>query len=293
MMNTKLDIESLRALRCIAEHGGVTRAAAHLSLTQPAVSHKIRRMEDSIGATLLNRRGNGPLLTETGERLLTYAERILSLHDEAVASLGTRRMTGTIRMGMTEDMSSSGLARILSRFSRLFPDVTVTTHVAQSLVLRRQIDEGALDIAVLQLFSEDRETNDAFLFRDRLVWARSQDFNLPSEGAIPFLAYDEDCFYKSWLSEHGSAMGRPFRTVLTCSSNAGLIAAVEAGLGISIINENHVSSSMVVLEDGLPEPPAIDYVVRSSSGNGQDNAVRALVKTIAEESAGPLPLKVA
>ena len=289
----KLDIESLRALRCVAEHGGVTRAASHLSLTQSAVSHKLKRLEDCVGATLLGRRAKGPLLTETGERLLGYAVRILALHDEAVAAIGVRRITGQIRLGMTEDMSSSGLARVLGRFSRLFPDVTVTTQVAQSLVLRRQVSDGVLDVAVLQVFAEDREPDDVFLFTNRLVWAKARELDLPQDGDIPFIAYDDDCFYKAWVTEAAACAGRAFRNVLTCSSNAGMVAAIEAGLGVSILNDNHVSEEMDVLETGFPAPPPIDYVVRATSDSRQDNAIRLLMTAIAEESSSAVPLRVA
>ena len=67
-MAVKLDVDSLRALKCVADHGGVTRAAHHLSLSQSAVSHKIKRLEDHIDRALLTRRAGAPLLTETGKR---------------------------------------------------------------------------------------------------------------------------------------------------------------------------------------------------------------------------------
>ena len=74
-----------------ASSSGVTRAAHHLSLSQSAVSHKIKRLEDHIDCALLTRRAGASLLTEKGERLLGYANRILALHDEAAATLAWNR----------------------------------------------------------------------------------------------------------------------------------------------------------------------------------------------------------
>ncbi len=291
-MPIKLDIESLRTLKSVADNGGITRAARDLSLSQSAVSHKIKRLEDHLGCNLLTRRAGAPLLTETGERMLGYANRILAIHDEAAATLDRRPLTGRIRMGMTEDMSSSGLAAVLGRFARLFPDVEVRTHVDQSLTLRRQFEAGAIDLAVMQVFEGDILSGDVTLFRNRLCWARSLDFRLPDDGPVPFLAYSEDCFYRQWLVEHAASTGRAFRTVLECSSNAGILAAIEAGLGVSIVNEHHVSPTMTVLDNGFPVPPEIVYVARTGSG-APSNAIRTLVDEIARESADGHRLKVA
>ena len=70
----RLDIESLRALKTVADAGGVTRAAERLHLTQSAVSHKIKRLEDRIGRPLFRRRDGGLGPTEDGIQLLRYAE---------------------------------------------------------------------------------------------------------------------------------------------------------------------------------------------------------------------------
>ena len=207
--------------------------------------------------------------------MLGYANRILALHDEAAATLSKRTLTGRIRMGMTEDMTSSGLAKILARFAGVFPDVSVRTHVAQSLVLQHELESDAIDLGVLQVFAKDIGPNDRVLFEHRLRWAKARDFQIPDDGPIPFLAYNDQCFYKEWLLEHASATGREFRTVLECASNAGIVAAIEAGLGASIVNERHVSASMEVLDAGFLAPPDIAYVVRTSPKT-KSNAVKAL-----------------
>lgn len=280
-MNRRLDIDALRALQAIAVHGGVTRAADHLALSQSAVSHKIKRLEDAIGCNLLSRRAGAPLLSEAGARLLSYANRILTLHDEALRSLSVRDLSGAIRLGMTEDMTSSGLARILGRFTRLFPAVSVRTHVAQSLTLQKRLADGAIDIAVMQVFSQERLGDDLALYEDRLVWAKAIDMVLDWDRPIPFLAYDDACFYKRWMLEQTT--GPVFETVLQCTSNAGVVAAVEAGLGVAIINRRRVSGTMTILDEGFAPPPPIAYVVRKSAARSK--AVDALAEEVFREAA--------
>lgn len=119
--NRRLEIDALRVLSAIRNHGGVTRAAEALGLSQSAVSHKIRRLETSLGCDLLSRRPGAPLFTAEGEDLLGYASRILGLHDEALLSLSKTALTGRLMLGLTEDTTCSDLARILGRFRRLHP----------------------------------------------------------------------------------------------------------------------------------------------------------------------------
>ena len=283
-MSRRLDIDALRALQAIVAQGGVTRAADHLSLSQSAVSHKIRRLEETIGCSLLSRRAGSPMLTESGKRLLGYAHRILNLHDEALQSLSARTLSGRIRLGMTEDTSSSGLARILGRFTRLFPDISVRTHVAQSLMLQSELITGTIDLAVMQVFARDIQANDVVLYEDNLVWAKAVDLDLDWDRPIPFLSYDDNCFYRRWMLDQEASTGRAFETVLECASNAGIIAGVESGLGVAILNRRHVSKGMDVLTEGFSEPPNIAYVIRKST-KATSTAVRALAEEIGREAA--------
>ncbi len=291
-MSSRLDIDALKALIAIDEHGGVTRASEHLSLSQSAVSHKIRRLEENIGSKLLNRRAGAPLLTETGQRLLGYAKRILSLHDEALISLSQRSIAGKIRLGMTEDITSSGLTRILGRFARLHRDVEVRTHVEQSLVLQRQLDAGQIDMAVLQVFTSDVSTSDRILFKDQLIWAKSKDIDIDVSRPIPFLSYDDNCFYRKWMQEKVACENLAFRTVLECSSNRGIVEGIEAGLGVSLISRRLLTNGVEELMDVFANPPEITYVVRQSSGPGSV-AIKALTEEIGRESNTVLHLNAA
>ena len=99
----RLDIDALRTLRAIRQHGGVTRASEALGITQSAVSHKIKRLEGSLDCDLLSRKPGTSMFTAAGEELLEYASRILDLHDEALLSLTKTDLAGRILLGLTED----------------------------------------------------------------------------------------------------------------------------------------------------------------------------------------------
>ena len=195
----RLDIESLRAVKTVADAGGVTRAAERLHLTQSAVSHKIKRLEDRIGRPLFRRYDGGWGPTEDGVQLLRYAERLLAVHDEAVARLGSRELSGALRLGITEDTTGAGIAGILGRFARVHPKVSLSARVEQSLVLLERVKRGEIDLAVMQVFEKDVSPSDRVLWRDDLVWAQSPDFEPPADNALPFVSFDQRCLYLSLI----------------------------------------------------------------------------------------------
>ena len=283
-MAIRIDIDVLQALCAIDTFGGVTRAAVQLSISQSAVSHKIKRLEDQLGRSLLSRRKGQPLFTDDGLKLLGYARRILTVHDEALLNLTDRPLQGKIRFGMTEDTTSSSLSRVLARFARRHPDVTVHTHVDQSRVLEQQLHRGEVDLAVMQLFTHWVKSSDTVLFEDRLHWVKSPDLDLVDGKPIPFLAFDDNCFYKHWANEFCETQGFDFSTVLTCASTAGIVSGVLSGLGVSLLNERHIHPDMQIIDSQIGQlPPCIAYVIRIANKSKSD-ATRALAQELAREN---------
>lgn len=282
LSSRRLDIDALRALRAIRQLGGVTRAAEALGLTQSAVSHKVKRLETSLGCEILNRRPGAPMFTSSGEDLLNYADRILSLHDEALLSLTKTDLNGRILLGMTEDTTCSDLSRILGRFRRLHPQVSVRTRVRMSLVLRGLLERRELDAAIIQVFAHEIRPTDLVLFRERLHWVKSSELTLLADEAVPFLSFDDDCFYRQWALDIGQDGGAMLETVFECSSAAGITAAVNAGLGVALLSERYLRPEMEVIRDRLPEPPPLAYVIRRAR-RSRNAALDSLIASIAAE----------
>ncbi|WP_096788089.1 LysR family transcriptional regulator [Rhodobacter sp. CZR27] len=278
----RLDIDALRALCAIRQHGGITRAASALGLTQSAVSHRIKRLETGLDCDLLSRRPGAPMFTAAGEDLLDYAGRILALHDEALLGLTRTDLAGRILLGLTEDTTCSDLSRILGRFRRLHPQVAVRTRVRMSLVLRALLDRGELDAAILQVFAHEVRPADLVLFREALHWVKSPDLTLPPEGSIPFLSFDDDCFYRRWALDIGQDGGAQLETVFECSSAAGIVAAVSAGLGVALLSDRHLRPDMEIIRQRLPAPPALAYVVRRAR-KARNPALDSLIAVVETE----------
>ncbi|MCV6584954.1 MAG: LysR family transcriptional regulator [Marinibacterium sp.] len=286
-MTEKLDIDAMRTLLAVARHGGVTRAATHLALSQSAVSHKIRRLERALDCALLSRRPGAPLLTEAGTRLCDYAQRMVDLQDEALSALSLSTLSGVIRLGLTEDTAASGIARVLGRFARLYPQIRVQIRTRQSLVVQDHMAAGELDLAVMQIFARDLQPGDDLLYRDSLHWVKAPALTLDPDGPIPFLSFDEQCFYRQWGM--GTPQGLQIDTVLDCPSASGIQAAVRAGLGVALLNGQHVTPDMDRI-DTLPSPPELAYILRSRHPR-PGAPVRALITEITREARAALPLQ--
>ncbi|MBY5736175.1 LysR family transcriptional regulator [Rhizobium leguminosarum] len=278
----RLEIDALRVLWSVRCHGGITRAAEALGLSQSAVSHKIKRLEVSLDCALLSRKPGAPVFTAAGEDLLDYAERILGLHDEALLSMTKTPLAGRIALGLTEDTTCTDLARILGRFRRLHPDAAVRTKVRMSLVLRAMLEQGELDAAIVQIFAHEVRPTDIVLFREQLYWVKHFDLALPSSGPIPFLSFDDECFYRQWALDIGQDDDTLLETVFECASAAGIVSAVTSGLGVALLNGRHLRPAMDIITNRLPTPPALAYVVRRARKT-RNPALDTLVAEIENE----------
>ncbi|MEP3677653.1 MAG: LysR family transcriptional regulator [Paracoccaceae bacterium] len=288
----RLEIDAMRALCAIGTSGGVTNAARQLGVSQSAVSHKIKRLESALECTLLARQSGGPLFTDAGKRLQDYALRIINLHDEALSDLGKKNLNGAIRLGMTEDATTSDIAGILGRFTRLYPSVSVRTRTSQSLNVQGWLQADELDLAMMQVFTTDIEPQDQALFDDTLHWVKSKDYELDLSRPIPFLSFDTNCFYRKWGFSEVLQEGRSFEKVLECPSAAGIQSGVRSGLGIALLNGMHVTEDMDVIENLFPSPPSITFVARVNS-KSRSAPVKALVSEIAREFRAPASLSAA
>jgi DNA-binding transcriptional LysR family regulator len=283
----RLDIESLRTFKAVLEHGGVTRAAKSLNLTQSAVSHKLARLEERIGRPILVKNENGFTTTSDGQGLLQYAERLISLHDEAAEHFRSSELAGKIHLGATEDATSKKLSTVLGRFGRVHVNVSLYARVAQSLVLNFWLTTGEIDLAIMQVFVDEKEPDDIELWREDLVWACAVDHPVKLKRTIPFVSFDANCFYRLTAMRHLIDSGRTLHVVLECPSKEGVAAGIRNGFGIGLLSRRNLTDGLVELESDLPRLPRVCHVIRSRSHNPglvERNLTQAIVQEMREEN---------
>jgi DNA-binding transcriptional LysR family regulator len=172
-MPRNLDLTALRSFKTVAEVGGVTRAAGQLHLTQSAVSMQLKRLEESMGISLLDRSSRQIGLTPQGEILLSYARRLLALNDEAWGRLTDSGYEGEINFGVPHDVIYPHIPHVLRRFSAEYPNVKLNLISSYTASLKAGFDAGEIDVIMTTEIGGpvDQEP----LSQERLVWVGARD----------------------------------------------------------------------------------------------------------------------
>jgi DNA-binding transcriptional LysR family regulator len=244
-----MDLELLRSFVSVIDAGGFTRAGERVHRTQSTVSQQIRRLEESFGRPLLVRKGKRVAPTEEGERLLSYARRILALAEEARDVVARPAPDGIVRLGMPEDFAAYRLAQMLSKFARSRPGLRLDVRCDLSVRLRRDLARGEFDLALVKRDAGDEsETGAVAVWPERLRWVTSKRFPVDNSGnSLPLAVFEQGCLYRRRAIHALEAAGRTWRVAYTSPNLAGIQAAVSVGLGVSILPEVAVLADHRVL----------------------------------------------
>jgi DNA-binding transcriptional LysR family regulator len=247
------DLDLLRSFVSVVDTGGFTRAGERVHRTQSTVSQQIRRLEETLGRPLLHRNGKQATPTEEGERLLSYARRILALAQEARDVVARPASDGVVRLGLPEDFAAYRLTELLSDFARSRPGLRLDVRCGLSVQLRSALERGELDLA---LFKRDAgETGGIAAWPERLHWVTSKrhpiDFR---RDPLPLAVSEQGCLYRNRMIHAIEASGRTWHIAYTSPNLPGIQAAVSVGLGVSILPEVAILGDHRVIEpaDGFP-----------------------------------------
>ncbi len=160
----------MESLLTICEKNSFTKAAESLALTQPAISHHIRSLEDELGVRLFHRSRGELKLTKEGEITVLYARRIKGMYEKMLRALqdSERQMT-SIRVGITHTAESSLIAEVLAQYSTSAPGIRLTIITDTIKNLYDMMDQYELDLAILEGKPAEGSLNAVLLDTDYLV----------------------------------------------------------------------------------------------------------------------------
>lgn len=174
-----LDPQLLQSFVAIVETGSFTRAAERIHLTQSTLSQQMRRLEQQLGCTLLDRSGRQVVTTAQGETLLGLARRILGL----LARAGERvsEASHPLRLGVPEDFAAGAMTPVLAAFARAHPQVRLEVQSDLSHALWQAFEGGELDLALIK---QGRGQGEPIArWREPLAWVDSREW--PAAGRDP------------------------------------------------------------------------------------------------------------
>ena len=282
-----LDLDLLRSFVSVVDAGGFTRAGERVHRTQSTVSQQIKRLEDALGRPLLHRNGKRVAPTEEGERLLSYARRILALADEAHQVVAQSAGEGVVRLGLPEDFAASRLAQVLARFARSRQGARLDVRCDLSVRLRDDLDRGELDLI---LFKRDAgERGGIACWPERLSWIASRRREIDvRRDPVPLVVFPQGCLYRNRAIHALEAAGRAWYIAYSSPNFYGIQAAVSVGLGVSILPRTAILPEHRVLgaKEGFARVPNTELALLAAPDASP--ATRRLADVLADFcTAGP------
>ncbi|WP_028025565.1 LysR family transcriptional regulator [Enterovibrio calviensis] len=244
-----LTLRQLNIFQAVATQSSYTRAAEELHLTQPAVSMQIKQLEDNIGLALFEQLGKSLFLTEAGEELLGYCERISEqLRDAEDVFDGMKELTrGKLNITVASTANYFA-ARLLASFSQQHPDVKLSLKVTNREHLLKDIKSNGCDLAIMGKPPAELELNAAVFMENPLVVIAPIDHPLCSEANIPLSRIAKEPMV---VREQGSGTrfsierffhnhGLSLIVSAEMSASESIKQAVSAGLSLGIVSSHTI-----------------------------------------------------
>lgn len=269
-----MDIRELRYFVQIARSGSVSAAAHHLNVAQPALSRQLRKLEDELGVTLLDRTGKGVQLTAAGSRFLPQAEALIDQFRQVMASLreGPVGFAGSLALGVAPTSGLLILPEVYRRFRALWPDATLVVREGISTFLEEWLLEGRVDVSLLHNPTPIEGITLTPLLRERMVLAlRAEDRDRHPPGPIAFrdlrtvplvlasLPHSNRRLIERVALQHNM----PLNVVMEVNSIPLIKAMVQEGVGATIqtyagVSRDVARGELTVIE--IEAPQLVSYI---------------------------------
>lgn len=242
----------LECFVAVAEKGSVTKAASRVFRTQSAVSQQITKLEKFVGKLLFHRDKKFTLTAE-GEIFYHYAQKILALQQECVSRFKEPELQGKVRFGIPEDFATILLAEILAEFVHKHPHVLLNVECDLTLNLLERFKKNEFDMVLLKMSKPEDFPHGVDIFSEKLEWVGNQGFltNLEKNKTIPLVLSPQPCVYYSRAITALEASEIKWRIVFISTSYASKLAAVKAGLGITILPRRMIPNYLTILNHPL------------------------------------------
>jgi len=295
-----MNIRDLTYLRAVARHGHFGRAATACNVSQPTLSMQLKKLESTLGVTLIERAPKSVKLTPVGVRVLALANEALGAVAgiQSIAREARDPLSGAFRLGSIPTISPFLIPRVLGRLESSYPKLELGFREAITQELTRDLLDGHLDAAILATPPETSRLTALPLFEEPLLvihptghdlseLERMEVKDLPLEQII--LLSEGHCF-RDQTVDLCSLRGAAGQAQTTVSSLETTISLVAAGQGVAIV------PYLAQVTGRLNRPGITVRSLRSWNAHRQINLTfrssapqRALFEAIAEDMRGVMP----
>ena len=293
-----MNVHHLAVFHAVAEEGNLTRAAARLFVSQPAVSRQLRELERSLGTVLFHRLSTGVRLTEAGELLAVYARQIFALEGEAETALVELRelQRGRLRVGASTTIGAYLLPKVFARFSAEHPGIELHLEIFNTDEIQRRLAENTLDLGLSEGFVEAPNLTAEVFGGDEIVVIAPPQHRLAAQKKVTLESLRDESFIwreagsgtravaQRALQERGVSLSQ----TMTLGNTEAVKRAVIEGAGLAFVSrlaiEIEIKSGalrVLALHDFSIQRPLHRLKLR---GKYESRATRAFVRLLRDSN---------
>ncbi len=235
----------MEAFYLVVKRGSCTKAAEELNVTQPAVTFQIKSLEKSLNMKLLDFLGRKVQLSEAGELLFQYAEKIFGLVNDAEEKMKDfkKLMKGTLRIGSTKNYARYLMPSLLPAFQHKFPRIKVILDEGNSEDMARSVLEGKNELAVIAQLNLDRRIKSLFFSTVEFVlvvspkhsFAQRQSISMKELNGEPVVLREKGSGSRAAILRKFQEYGIWPSVILEASSLDFIVGYVKQNRGISFM----------------------------------------------------------
>ncbi len=297
-----MDLAQLQVFLAVARERSFSRAAEKLYRTQPAISISIRKLEEAVGQPVFVRGARQVKLTDAGELLRDYAERMLNLRDEIRKGMedlkGLRR--GHLSLGVNES-SIHALLPALARLRQLHPELHIAVHRTFSRDIPREVLNYRLDLGAITFVPQEEQLSAVEIFRDELTLvvypghslAERRSVDISEVGGEIFVAHIVESPFRWRVIQLFEKHRVPLHIQVELPTIESIKRFVQMGMGVAIVPRMCVRweverGLLVELKLRQLKMPRHLYLI-SRRGTRLSHAAVALARLLRSRRAAPGP----
>lgn len=247
----------LQVFHTVARLLSFTKAAETLHMTQPAVTFQVRQLEEYFNTRLFDRTHNRISLTEAGETVYRYADRIFELYSEmenAVREM-TGEISGSLTIGASTTIAEYMLPALLGDFRNQYPDVNIHLKVSNTDGIVSMVENNVIDLGVVEAPVSNKNLVVDKCREDRLVAIVPPGHELASTTSVtmdqlltfPFICREEGSGTREVIAEYickTDECKSSMQVAMELGSPEAVKGAVEAGMGISVVSNATIQKEL-------------------------------------------------
>jgi DNA-binding transcriptional LysR family regulator len=249
----------LKVFRTVAEHCHFRKAADHLYLTQPAVTHQIRALEEMCAVSLFDRTGKNVTLTPSGKILLKYVKQIdalLARAEEEMSALAGE-IRGELRIAASMTIAQFVLPHILGEFVRFHPSVQLVIESSKTEEVIAAVMAQRVSLGLIEGPAHTRDVQVEPWIEDELVmavpasheWDNSQEIAMTDLKEVRLLMRERGSgtreIVEQSMADHGIDM-KDLKPIMEVDSTEGILASIEAGLGVGFVSRRAIRRALLL-----------------------------------------------